>query len=177
MTCSVTDCDRPRYCKGFCTKHYERWRAHGDLDTHYITRDPFPCKVKGCDKLYSSNSAKNWCKMHYTRWLRHGDTKLHNSRSLMSRFMKFAFPEPMSGCWIWTGSIMWSGYPLMKDKKRKTTRAHRIAYQLFKGPIPQNLTIDHLCRNRACVNPDHLEAVTIQVNTIRGYEARKKCLY
>ena len=89
-------------------------------------------------------------------------------RPLFDRFMDQAFPEPMSGCWIWTGQIMWSGYPLIKNENRRTTRAHRVAHELFKGPIPKGLTIDHLCRNRACVNPNHLEAVSIHANTMRS---------
>ena len=53
----------------------------------------------------------------------------------------------------------------------KVQSAHRVAYQLFKGPIPTGLEIDHLCRVRACVNPEHLEAVTRKVNHNRGLRA------
>lgn len=73
------------------------------------------------------------------------------------------------GCWEWrgrTGSPSGYGYFSVDYKE---VRAHRYAYQLLVGPIPDGLTIDHLCRNPSCVNPDHLEPVTMRENTLRGY--------
>lgn len=80
--------------------------------------------------------------------------------------------EPNSGCWLWTGGIDKSGYGLTKvyssDGTRKTVAAHRVLYQMNRGPIPTGLEIDHLCRVRCCVNPAHLEPVTRSVNIRRG---------
>lgn len=73
-----------------------------------------------------------------------------------------------SECWIYSGTIVDSGYGHFTIGK-KSIRAHRFSYELHKGPIPKGLVLDHLCRNKLCVNPDHLEAVTIRINTLRGH--------
>ena len=71
------------------------------------------------------------------------------------------------GCWIWTGALTRGGYGKTKVLGR-TTVAHRYCYEQLVGPIPEGLQLDHLCRVRACVNPDHLEPVTCQENLLRG---------
>ncbi len=80
-------------------------------------------------------------------------------------------------CWLWTGSTASKGYGLFWHKGR-SVRVHRLAYELMVGPIPEGLTLDHLCRVRHCVNPKHLEPVTGKINILRGegapaYNARK----
>lgn len=70
------------------------------------------------------------------------------------------------GCWEWIGSLNLQGYGQFTYSGGN--RAHRYSYEYHKGKIPEGLTIDHLCSNRKCVNPDHLEAVTLKVNVLRS---------
>jgi hypothetical protein len=88
-------------------------------------------------------------------------------------------PEPMSGCFLWLGGIdKKTGYGRIvvtpEFKKSIDTTAHRLSYIAFKGPIPEGHDIDHLCRNKACVNPNHLEPVSPKENLQRGWDWRKK---
>lgn len=71
------------------------------------------------------------------------------------------------GCWTWEGSFLRGGYGRV-GSGGKTKLAHRVAYELLEGPIPEGLTLDHLCRKRACVRPSHLEPVTNRTNSLRG---------
>jgi hypothetical protein len=73
----------------------------------------------------------------------------------------------VSGCWIWTGCRNSRGYGQTRFNG-KTLKAHRVMFTAIKGEIPTGWTVDHTCRARFCVNPDHLEAVTHRTNTLRG---------
>lgn len=89
------------------------------------------------------------------------------STPLAERFWKHV--SKTATCWLWTGSLDAKGYGRIRpDGSRRFKRAHRIAYEFLKGPIPEELELDHLCRNHRCVNPDHLEPVTHRENTLRG---------
>lgn len=76
-----------------------------------------------------------------------------------------------TGCWIWIRGGWKSGYAGF-TKNNKHYRAHRYLYEIYKGKIEKGMVIDHLCRNRKCVNPDHLEAVSIKENVRRGLSAK-----
>lgn len=82
-------------------------------------------------------------------------------RVLCSRF------RIADGCWVWTGSTNSRGYGQITINK-KSKKAHRVMYELIRGTIPDGMELDHLCRVKSCVNPEHLEAVTHSENIKRS---------
>jgi HNH endonuclease len=96
-------------------------------------------------------------------------------RSAADRNLRQVYPEPNSGCWLWCGSMSKAGYGMLAvpTKERRhppATTAHRVFYIAAVGQIPFGLTIDHLCRVKLCVNPDHMEAVTSAENVRRAHK-------
>ena len=75
-------------------------------------------------------------------------------------------------CWIWQGCLTHNGYGQLR-RNNKSWLAHRYSYVLFKGSIPNGMVLDHLCRVRNCVNPEHLEPVTNRENLLRGIPGNK----
>lgn len=75
--------------------------------------------------------------------------------------------EKEDGCWEWSGKVMTNGYARIYVNGRDQL-VHRVMYERVVGPIPDGLVIDHLCRNKRCVRPLHLETVTIAENLLRG---------
>ncbi len=85
---------------------------------------------------------------------------------VLGRFWSKVWRSPY-GCWYWESALDSDGYGVFRFPWG-TFKAHRISYELANGPIPDGLTLDHLCRNRRCVRPDHLEAVTSTENIRRS---------
>jgi hypothetical protein len=78
-------------------------------------------------------------------------------------------------CWLWTGAIHTNGYGVIgvgsrTDNTRRTEYAHRLSYMFYVAPIAEGMEIDHVCRNRVCVNPDHLRVVTHKDNIVYRYD-------
>lgn len=129
------------------------------------------CTILGCIK---PRRAMGWCQMHYRRWRRHGDPRVTLTPQLVTGHRPWAFWSKVKfteACWVWAGSTQRLGYGNFGVKFKSGWRivpAHRWAYEFCVGPIPDGLTLDHLCRVRNCVNPDHLEPVTLRENILRG---------
>lgn len=84
---------------------------------------------------------------------------------------KYVVIDDDTGCWNWSGKLNQDGYgrlTINRSDERKDWLAHRFVYTFYRGDIEGEMTLDHICRNRRCVNPDHLEEVTIGVNLLRG---------
>lgn len=129
------------------------------------------CSIDGCE---AQVTARGWCRNHYMRWyLRggEGDPAIERKRGrkiipLRDRF--WSKVEKTTTCWNWIGAKSHQGYGQFTDHtSRSNWPAHRLAYELAVGPIPDGLQLDHLCRNRACVRPDHLEPVDAKTQASR----------
>lgn len=93
-------------------------------------------------------------------------------KTIMTRFFAKVSEPDSNGCMRWTGAHVANGYGQIRYDGR-VVYAHRVAYELMRGPIPEGLYIDHLCRVRDCVNPEHLEPVTHKENIMRGEAPQK----
>lgn len=125
------------------------------------------CSVEGCDR---KRVGRGLCNKHY---IAHRRDSLGDPVTLGHRFWsKVDRSGGEDACWIWTAHRDGRGYG-----RFESTAAHRVAYRISIGPIPQGLTIDHLCRNKGCVNPAHLEPVTNAENQRRAAEAQTHCKY
>jgi hypothetical protein len=109
------------------------------------------------------------CEKHYRRVKTSGST----SSPRIDNLQHYAV-EP-SGCWRWIGSFWPNGYGKPSRPIHGTRLAHRMMYSEHVGPIPDGMDLDHLCRNRWCCNPQHLEPVTRAVNLARGRAVRTTC--
>jgi hypothetical protein len=115
------------------------------------------------------------CIKHFRRVQAHGDPNVvltDRGKPLVDRFSNRIRIDLESGCWIWTAGTNGRGYGRFAIAHDKVVAAHRWSYEHFVGPIPDGFTIDHVkdrgCTSTLCCNPDHLEAVPLQINLLRG---------
>jgi hypothetical protein len=165
MSCSVDGCTRPAKARGWCGTHYARWARLGTVElTPYVTP---PCSVEGCGRLTYSNGR---CVTHDQRMRRLGRVELEPQPTVAERIAAGVVVDA-TGCWIWQGTPAKTGYGRMSVGDR-LQYVHRLSYEQHVGPVPDGLTIDHLCRVRLCCNPEHLEPATREENTRRENAVR-----
>jgi hypothetical protein len=162
------------------------------------------CSIDGCER--PAVNRRGWCSMHYHRWQRHDDPtvvlkkRLPFGTTTEERFwakvdkdgpVPEVFWNPnedryqpadvsVGGCWLWTASRLRFGHGSFGAVPGSTVLAHRFAYELLVGSVPDDMAVEHLCRNPPCVNPGHLEVITHTENNRRGFTefvARTQCAY
>lgn len=169
--CSFESCERKAHARGLCTAHYQQ-QAKGQTLAPVLpyrgqrvspaTGPGTCCTIDGCTKTVHSGGL---CSMHRWRVNNYGDPNYcETTRHLpmVERFWLKVHKGP--GCWNWEGGGR-DGYGTFTEgHKGKTHLAHRLAYELLVGPIPEGKLLDHRCRNTLCVNPKHLRVVTRKQN-------------
>jgi hypothetical protein len=222
-TCVIDECTSPNFARGWCTKHYARWRRLGDpladlpsrtprrwfyqagtlnlrepcerghiqdyttlMETEdgqrackrcryedRVARRSRPCGVDGCTNRRHDSS--NYCAKHEARIRRHGDPDvvkyhLESSRADPNSWEDVLGVHVTKGaddqCWLWGWSKNQHGYGVLAFRG-KSWYAHRVSYTLAVGPIPDDLTVDHICWVRNCVRPSHLQLLPHAENARR----------
>jgi len=121
------------------------------------------CSLTTC---YNKHHALDYCERHYYLVRKNGKPVPQIIRGDdVKRF--WSYVKKTKECWEWTGGKT-GGYGDFR-KGNKVLRAHRYSFEMANGPLTDGLVLDHLCNNKACVNPDHLEEVLNSENTRRHY--------
>jgi hypothetical protein len=173
-TCSIEGCDKICHARGWCGTHYQQWLTHGDPLADNRPQKGI-CSIAACGQ---PRLARGWCEKHYRKWKRYGDP-LHEPQDLRARLLSSIEERGPGECWPWTGTLTPMGYGRLSVNDAPVS-AHRMAYEVFTGPIPADRTIDHLCHkhdeceggkscpHRRCCNPAHLGIAPMVANVMRG---------
>jgi hypothetical protein len=190
--CNEDLCDQAAKTRGRCHTHYVKWLREGGLGKHCIedgctdwavargrcnacylrwrrANAATTCRFEGCP---DGAVLRGWCNKHYHRIRKTGNPAQVQMIRGDDAARFWSYVDVDGDCWEWTGQRDRDGYGRLWRPAGKTRVAHRIAYELLVGPIPEGLQLDHLCLNKCCVNPDHVEPVTLAENCRRRDLAR-----
>ena len=156
---------RPSQVRPF---HCGKGHPFDEANTYVSRTGGRQCKT--CNRERARTSARRKAGWRPDRWHAAFGSPEYRARAVVRLQAKYTV-DRTTGCWMWTASRDNGGYSKVQFEGHLLP-AHRVSYTLFVGEIPEGLEIDHLCRNRRCVNPSHLEPVTRSENLIRGHKAR-----
>lgn len=154
--------------KGLCNNHYTRLLNRGTTE-EYKPKNGGSCSVTNCP---NDASKRGWCSTHYARWKKSGDVNadrpIFAALQAEDRFWQRVVKS--DDCRLWDGALNEGGYGIFFDPTiERTVRAHRYSFECTVGKIPDELHLDHCCKNKSCVRPAHLEPVTPGENTRRYF--------
>ena len=162
MECKFDGCGKPARGAGYCTGHYQQYNK-GGIESLKPLRERLKidrtakCGVDGCSNLVEK---KHLCGMHYQRRKKHGDPLIVGKapsrlQPTMDKLLRRLTPGKPEDCWEWQGSTNAKGYGFITATEINEQLAHRVAYRLWVGDIPEGLCVLHKCDNRKCCNPSH----------------------
>lgn len=184
-TCSEIGCDRSMRSNGLCATCYARHRRHGTLPSKTRNKGSLHsiCAAEECDREVGHPGGKGYCSKHYQRLAKalNGLQQPTQTAGIEIRFFAKVLPSGACSCGcaceLWNaGTQPDTGYGNFSVNNR-TELAHRVAYTIYYGKIPEGLVVDHVfsagCMHKHCVKKDHLEAVTYAENAKRGKMGRR----
>ena len=156
--------NEPGAARKMCVTHYNEYRR---------ALPPVQCLIADCDIPANwPGAGRGYCSKHLYRVKKHGSAtvggRLPNGLDTKTRIELKIVEDVKTGCWLWQDKPDKFGYGKL-IVNGKCLNAHRASYEVFVGPIPRGLHIDHLCEVRICVNPSHLEPVTRAENSSRAW--------
>lgn len=166
------DWDSQRGTSTYCSKEcyaesLKNKVPHNKGKTNHISK---PCPV--CGELITGEPSKVNRRKFCSQKCAGIDNR--QAKDIKEYLLKRVTKAPGKDCWFWNGSLN-GGYG-RSNINGKQQYAHRLSYEAFVGPIPEGMYLDHLCRNRSCINPEHLEIVTHAENIRRGEQGSKEAM-